>query len=99
MSVNLRPEAQDDLVSAAAYFNDKNAGWGDRFLSSIELDLTNLEEEAGIHAIHNGLLCKFAKAFPFAIYYQIENGSTVVMGILSCRMNPGSHLSILKRRG
>ena len=99
MDVNLRPEAQDDLVSAAAYFNDKNAGWGEHFLNTIELDLAQLEKEAGIHAINNGLPCKFAKSFPFAIYYQIENGFAVVYGILSCRMNPGSHRTILKRRG
>jgi hypothetical protein len=75
MNVALRPEASSDLVSAAAYFNDVNDGWGDHFLDTIEVDLADLRDEAGIHAIHYGLPCKFAKVFPFAIYYRVETES------------------------
>jgi len=60
MNVALRPEASSDLVSAAAYFNDVNDGWGDHFLDTIEVDLADLRDEAGIHAIHYGLPCCFA---------------------------------------
>ena len=99
MNVDLRPEASDDLVSAAAYFNDKSEGWGDHFLDSLETDLAELEREAGIHAIQYGLLCKFAKVFPFAIYYRIESSVAMVYAILSCRMDPGFHRSMLAERG
>jgi hypothetical protein len=53
MNVALRPEASSDLVSAAAYFNDISDGWGDHFLNTIEVDLADLRDEAGIHAIHS----------------------------------------------
>jgi hypothetical protein len=86
MNVALRPEASSDLVSAAAYFNDVNDGWGD------------LRDEAGIHAIHYGLPCKFAKVFPFAIYYRVETESAIVYAVLSCRMSPDAHRSILEQR-
>ncbi|MGB7325019.1 MAG: hypothetical protein WBD31_09110 [Rubripirellula sp.] len=99
MNVELRPEASDDLVRAAAFFNDKSDGWGDYFLNTIQIDLTDLEREAGIHAEHHGLPCKFAKVFPFAIYYRIESASVMVYAILSCRMAPGTHSSILANRG
>ncbi len=99
MNVDLRPEASDDLVSAAAYFNDKSEGWGDHFLDSLETDLAELEREAGIHAIQYGLLCKFAKVFPFAIYYRIESSVAMVYAILSCRMEPEFHRSIIVERG
>ena len=56
MNVALRPEASSDVVSAAAYFNDISDGWGDHFLNTIEVDLADLRDEAGIlHAIHYGL--------------------------------------------
>lgn len=99
MNVVLRPEASDDLVSAAAFFNDKSDGWGDHFLASIENDLTDLVYEAGVHAVYNGLPCKFAKVFPFAIYYRIETPVVMVYAILSCRMNPNTHATILAERG
>ncbi|TWT78658.1 hypothetical protein CA13_00540 [Planctomycetes bacterium CA13] len=99
MLVELRPEASDDLVSAAEYFNDKSLGWGDHFLESIESDLLDLEREAGIHALHHGMPCKFASVFPFAIYYRIETSVAMVYAILSCRMDPGVHMTILKDRG
>jgi hypothetical protein len=101
MNVALRPEASSDLVSAAAYFNDVNDvndGWGDHFLDTIEVDLADLRDEAGIHAIHYGLPCKFANVFPFAIYYRVETESAIVYAILSCRMSPDAHRSILKQR-
>jgi hypothetical protein len=98
MNVALRPEASSDLVSAAAYFNDISDGWGDHFLNTIEVDLADLREEAGIHAVQYGLPCKFAKVFPFAIYYHVEAESAIVYAILSCRMSPDAHRSMLAQR-
>lgn len=99
MNVDLRPEASNDLVAAAMYFNDKSDGWGNHFLDSLEADLIDLEQEAGIHPQRFGLSCKFAKVFPFAIYYRVESSVAVVYAILSCRMNPETHRSILTERG
>ena len=99
MNVDLRPEASGDLVSAAAYFNDKSDGWGDHFLDSLEADLIDLERDAGVHALRFGLPCKFATVFPFAIYYRVESSVAVVYAILSCRMNPDTHRAILAERG
>jgi hypothetical protein len=59
---------------------------GRYFLNTIEVDLADLRDEAGIHAIHYGLPCKFAKVFPFSIYYRIENELAIVYAILSCRV-------------
>jgi hypothetical protein len=98
MNVALRPEASSDLVSAAAYFNDISDGWGDHFLNTIEVDLADLREEAGIHAIRHGLPCKFAKVFPFAIYYRVETESAIFYAILSCRMSPDAHRFMLAQR-
>ena len=42
MNVDLRPEASDDLVSAALYFNEISNGWGDYFLATIERDLAEM---------------------------------------------------------
>jgi hypothetical protein len=99
MNVELRPEASDDLVSAAQFFNDKSEGWGDHFLNSIESDLIDLRQEGGIHALYFGLPCKFSKIFPFAIYYRVEGSKIMVYAVLSCRMKPATHRSVLKERG
>jgi hypothetical protein len=99
MNVELRPEASDDLVSAAQYFNDKSEGWGDHFLNSIERDLIDLRQEGGIHARCFGLHCKFSKVFPFAIYHRVEGSKIMVYAVLSCRMKPAPHRSVLKERG
>ena len=98
MNVDLRPEASADLVSSPRHFNDTSTGWGDYFLDSLRDDLFALRNEAGIDAKLNGLPCKFCKAFPFAIYYKIENDTAVVYAILSYRMDPGSHETILLSR-
>ncbi len=99
MNVELRPEASEDIVAAARFFNEKSDGWGDYFLASIEQDLVDLTAEAGIHCIYNGLPCKFAKTFPFGICNRVERSVAVIYAVLSCRMDPGKHRSILKNRG
>ncbi|MFN9628264.1 MAG: hypothetical protein ACK6AT_18595 [Planctomycetota bacterium] len=35
---------------------------------------------------------------PFAIYYRVETESAIVYAILSCRMSPDGHRSVLERR-
>jgi len=94
MNVALRPEASSDLVSAAAYFNDISDGWGDHFLDAIEVDLADLRREAGIHALHYGLPCKFAKLFPFAIYYRVEIESANRAQQLDVWREPFVHLRL-----
>jgi hypothetical protein len=48
--------------------------------------------------MHHGIPCKFAKVFPFAIYDRVETESAIVYAILSCRMSPDAHRSVVERR-
>ena len=98
MRVELRVEAQNDLVEGAAFYAVQREGLGDEFIEDLFTDLGTLEEQAGIHPVIFGLHRKLSRRFPFAIYYQIRNAEVVdVVAILDCRGNPTALEQRLKR--
>ena len=94
MHVELRVEARDDLVDAAAFYDGQRDGLGDHFIDSLFSDLKRLESEAGIHEIVYGLHRKLSERFPFAIYYRVADPVVDVVAILDCRRDPDA----IKRR-
>jgi len=49
----------------------------------------------GIHGMKFGFHFVLVNRFPWAIYYQMEDGLPVVFRILDCRSTPDSHLKAL----
>ncbi|KXJ04607.1 hypothetical protein AC249_AIPGENE10356, partial [Exaiptasia diaphana] len=89
MRVELRSEAQEDLVEGAAFYETQREGLGDEFIEDLFSELSDLQHQAGIHPIVFGLHRKLSHRFPFAIYYQIQKSEVVdVIAILDCRGNP-----------
>jgi len=53
---------------------------------------------AGIHPKPDGRLHRaLAKRFPFAIYYDVQDGIATVVAVLDCRQNPASITERLQR--
>jgi hypothetical protein len=90
MRVELRPEARQDLIYGALFYEKQRAGLGDYFVDCLFEDLERLEREAGIHEVVYGLHRKLSKKFPFAIYYKTEPSVIDVVAILDCRGDPDS---------
>jgi plasmid stabilization system protein ParE len=88
MRVELRVEARRDLVNAAAFYEDQQAGLGDYFIDALFTDLESLESQAGIHEVVYGLHRRLSARFPFAIYYRVADPVIDVVAILDCRRDP-----------
>lgn len=88
MHVELRVEARNDLLEAAAFYESKRDGLGRYFLNHLFADLQSLESQGGIHERAYGLHRKLAERFPFAIYYRIDESTVDVVAILDCRRDP-----------
>ncbi len=97
MHVELRVEARNDLVEAAAFFDAQRDGLANFFIDSVFSYLKKLESEAGIHELAYGLHRKLAKRFPFAIYYRIADPVIDVVAILDCRRDPDAIARRLER--
>ena len=70
---------------------------GNYFLDALFSDIDSLELYAGIHIKVFDFHRLLAKRFPYAVYYQVETGSVVVVyRVLDCRQNPQRTRAALK---
>jgi hypothetical protein len=81
-------EAIDDLDEGKEFYNTKEFGVGEYFWDSLISDIESLIIYAGIHKKKFGLYKMFAKRFPYAIYYEVENDFAYVVAVLPMRRDP-----------
>ena len=88
MKIEILPEAEQDLLDGIRFYESQCLGVGKRFLECLLADIQSLPRFAGVHARELGYHQMFAKRFPFAIYYRIEDNSIRVYAVLDCRRDP-----------
>ncbi len=96
--VFLLKEAAVDLDEGRFFYDLQEKGVGDYFFDCLISDLESLRFYSGIHRKKFGFYRMFAKRFPFAIYYEIENDIVEVVAILDMRRNPSLIRSKLGER-
>ena len=89
MKLQILDAAQNDLIEGFRFYEEKEEGLGDYFLSSLFSDIESLKVFGGIHrkayGDHHRAL---SKRFPFAIYYTINDGVVWIHSIVDCRRRP-----------
>ncbi len=92
-------EADDDLEAGKAFYERGGEGVGEYFFDSLISDIESLLIYAGIHIKKHGYYRMFSKRFPYAIYYDLNDGIAQVVAILPVRRDPAWILKQLKGRG
>ena len=91
MTINILRSTQQYLIDGYCFYENQKVGLGNYFLDSLFSDIDSLQIYAGIHEKHFGRYYRMlSKRYPFAIYYQIEQGSVVIYAVLNCRRRPSS---------
>lgn len=88
MKVQILHAAKSDLVDGFRFYENREAGLGDYFLSSLYSDIDSLQSFAGIHERVFGYHRLLARKFPFAVYSRVEEATVRVYAVLDCRRNP-----------
>ena len=96
--VSILKEVSNDLNEGKAFYDKKEPGVGDYFWDSLLADIESLLLYAGIHKKEHGFYRMFAKRFPYAIYYYIEEDVAYIVTILPVRRNPAWIKSKIKDR-
>jgi hypothetical protein len=98
VNLQILDAASDDLVDGFNFYQRREEGVGDYFLSCLYSDIESLKVFGGIHrTVYKNLHRSLSKRFPFAIYYTIDDHDTVtVHAVLDCRRNPSWIRSRLK---
>ena len=97
MKLRILDAASDDLVEGFSFYERREQGIGDYFLTCLYSDIESLRVFGGIHrTVYKKLHRSLSKRFPFAIYYTVEDETVIVRAILDCRRNPSWIRSRLK---
>jgi len=73
MKIQILPPARYDLIDEYWFYEERETGVGDYFMTSILADIDSLAIFAGIHPLHLGKHRMIATKFPCSIYYLIES--------------------------
>jgi len=96
MRIELLDLAKADLLDGFRFYEKKEPGIGDYFLTNIFSDIERLKISAGVHRrFHRGFHRALSNRFPVAIYYTVEDGVIRIRSIVDCRRRPSwiqSHL-------
>jgi plasmid stabilization system protein ParE len=89
MRIRILSSAFNDLAGGRDFYERQGEGLGGYFLDSLFSDIDSLLLYAGVHRKVFGFHRLLSKRFPYAIYYQLETGTEVVVyRVLDCRQNP-----------
>lgn len=85
----LRPEAEDDLTEAIAWYNKQVPGLGSEFLhivgAAIESIANNPRQYPAIYKdVHRAL----TRRFPYGIFCLIKNNRVVILAIFHAKRDP-----------
>jgi plasmid stabilization system protein ParE len=85
--------AGQDLEDAGLFYEAREIGLGERFLDDVDRLLLQIQENpARFPAVGRGVRRGLVKSFPYAIYFLIDDGSIVVVGILHQHRIPSTWL-------
>ena len=88
MTVQILPEAEQDLIDGFSFYELQQPGLGRYFLDSLFSDIDSLQFFGGIHMNVHGYHRLLSKRFPFAVYYRVQNEQVQIYAVLDCRRSP-----------
>lgn len=88
MKIRIRLSAEGDLADGFAFYEKQEPGLGGYFLDSLFADIDSLALYGGIYRRVFGAHRLLARTFPFAVYYDVIDGTAHVKAVLDCRRDP-----------
>jgi len=89
LPVVLRPEAEEDLYEAHAWYERQQSGLGGRFIDQVSAAFDRLSERPGMYALvwEDVHTCRL-HTFPYLIYYRVLTDRIEVLAVLHGSREP-----------
>ena len=89
LEVRLRPEAEQDLADAAAWYEEQRQGLGHEFLDEVLAMLSSIAETPlMLPHVHRNTRRAIIHRFPFGVYFRVEDATIVVVAVMHGSRNP-----------
>jgi len=85
----LAPEAEIDLTEAYAWYENRRAGLGEEFLSSVDACLESIRRQPEMYRpVHETYRRALVRRFPFAIFYEYAEAAVTVYSVFHTSRDP-----------
>jgi plasmid stabilization system protein ParE len=84
------PEAEQEMLEAAKYYESQASGLGVDYLSEAERAVQSIAESPTTWPIVEGeLIRRLVRGFPFGILYRVDPEEVVIVAVAHLRRRPG----------
>lgn len=88
-SLEIKDEAEQDVIDGFMYYAPKGDGLGERFVNEVE-DVFNYIEIYPLHfqVVYNDYRQRLLKSFPYIVVYKIIGNNVVVFSVFLAKDDP-----------
>jgi toxin ParE1/3/4 len=94
-----RPEAENEVIEIAAWYDSRREGLGDRFVDEFLTVLDDLSINPLLHCRrhpHKNIRWHYPKSFPYRVIYEVNETQRIV--VVAAVLHAARHDSEWKRR-
>ena len=85
----VKPEAAQDILDAARWYEDRRAGLGRKFQDSLDRVFRQIEVMPEAHReLYSQIRRALIPGFPFGVYYRIEDAEVIVLAVVHSSRDP-----------
>lgn len=98
-NVVARPQAEDDIIEAAEWYDDQRVGLGDEFIEEILTVFDELESNPLLHCRRHStknIRWRYPKRFPYRVIYEVIEEERLV--IVAAIIHAARHDRVWRQR-
>jgi|AntDeeMinimDraft_5_1070356.scaffolds.fasta_scaffold41605_1 plasmid stabilization system protein ParE len=89
LELRVRPDAEDDLEEAAAWYEQQRSGLGDEFLDEVRSTFRQISERPSMFPVlHRNTRRALTHRFPFGVFYRVQPEHVVVVAVMHGSRDP-----------
>jgi toxin ParE1/3/4 len=88
--VRFHPEAESEMIEAAAWYENQQTGLGKRFLTCVQDALNRVDLDPALYPLVDSDVRRcLTKTFPFGVLFQIKSDMLVILAVMHLHRDPG----------
>lgn len=91
IDIIIQPDAANDILEAAKWYDNNLKGLGESFLESVDSAINSIQQNPEAYSkVYKELRRILLKKFPFSLFYLYEDEQIIVIAVFHASRNPNS---------
>lgn len=87
--VKFHPDAETEMIAAAAYYEEQQLDLGRRFLVSVQDSINRIMLNTHLYpVVELDVRRCFTKTFPFGVLFRVQPGQIIIMAVMHQHRDP-----------